>query len=790
MRPDAPVTAIFMGRPCLPGPGSALRAESGMGRRGPILDPPLPRRPAGAVESRVITVRGKGTTVSHRRLRRAATGLAAAALLAPLVGLAPAASAAAADQSVTLPSAPGSNRITYTGTAPFNNGQANLLIDDVTGACDPGDANGARLRHVHTVDLQVPTVPAPDLDVLVRFQIDWTPPGDVEPAQDLRMDLFGPDNKLVASSDGSQTSEGINVTSATPGVYTMVVCAFQTTPNGQAFTGSVTASVLAPPATHRRELTNAPSYRQYSAPKGAADSAGEPSIGSNWKSGRTLFTSNTERVRRHLRRHRRHQHLGEGQHRHRRPVEQDRLDPIGYTDSVTGRTFVSQLYFACSGVGLHRRRLRHAGHPVPGLRLRHQRLRPPDLRRRSLRRQAASRPDGLPARRLLLLAGAGPGPRRGHLLAQRRRRATFGPPVEIFGGKCNGHPRPRAGQPRSTARSTCPTTTAPASRAWRCPTTTASPGPCAPSRTATPGTSDPSVSVGADGTVYFGYSDGTGRAKVAVSRDKGLTWTPSIDAGGQLGIRNAEFAEVIAGDGDRAAFAFLGTTTPGSTQAATFGKSADGTTFTGAEWHMYVATTFDRGATWTTVDATPDRPGAARLHLERRWLQPLPQPARLQRHHRRQDRPRHGRVRRRLRRRRTWWPAATAWPRTPVSANKLANHGAIVRQDLRTRDCSRPSTRRTAWVRTRWCRRPRWPRCSRWQASWSAGCSWPAVAGAASDLTRGSDRTRGSDLTRGSADGASPTPVAPRRRCRGQRRRARASRRASRSGVAGSRCSK
>jgi hypothetical protein len=122
------------------------------------------------------------------------------------------------------------------------------------------------------------------------------------------------------------------------------------------------------------------------------------------------------------------------------------------------------------------------------------------------------------------------------------------------------------------------------------------------------GTSDPSVSAGRDGTLYFGYSDGSGRAKVTVSRDHGTTWAPSIDASGPFGVRNAEFAEVIAGDGDRAAFAFLGSGTPGSTQAASFGKSADGLTYTGGEWHMYIATTFDRGATWTTVDATPSDP--------------------------------------------------------------------------------------------------------------------------------------------------------------------------------------
>jgi hypothetical protein len=55
---------------------------------------------------------------------------------------------------------------------------------------------------------------------------------------------------------------------------------------------------------------------------------------------------------------------------------------------------------------------------------------------------------------------------------------------------------------------------------------------------------------------------------------------------------------VVAGDANRAAYAFLGSTTAGDYQAASF---------TG-EWHLYVAYTYDGGASWTTVDATPTDP--------------------------------------------------------------------------------------------------------------------------------------------------------------------------------------
>jgi hypothetical protein len=59
-----------------------------------------------------------------------------------------------------------------------------------------------------------------------------------------------------------------------------------------------------------------------------------------------------------------------------------------------------------------------------------------------------------------------------------------------------------------------------------------------------------------------------------------------------------QFPAVVAGDDDRASFAFLGTTTGGDDQAATFAGA----------WHLYVATTYDGGASWSTVDATPTDP--------------------------------------------------------------------------------------------------------------------------------------------------------------------------------------
>lgn len=117
----------------------------------------------------------------------------------------------------------------------------------------------------------------------------------------------------------------------------------------------------------------------------------------------------------------------------------------------------------------------------------------------------------------------------------------------------------------------------------------------------TPGDTDPSVGIGADGTVYLGYADGDGHARVAVSHDRGQSWQHVQDVGASHGIQNSVFPAVIAGDSGRAAYFFLGSTTPGANGRAT-DRSFPGT------WYGYIATTYDGGASWVTVNATPNDP--------------------------------------------------------------------------------------------------------------------------------------------------------------------------------------
>ena len=122
---------------------------------------------------------------------------------------------------------------------------------------------------------------------------------------------------------------------------------------------------------------------------------------------------------------------------------------------------------------------------------------------------------------------------------------------------------------------------------------------------------DSSIAIASDGkTIYYGYAEqGDDRPMILKGTldksDPGnptINWQlPATDVGAPAGLKNIAFSTVVAGDPDRAAYIFHGTTTPGD--------SGDMATFpAGAEWYLWVATTFDGGLTWELRNATPNDP--------------------------------------------------------------------------------------------------------------------------------------------------------------------------------------
>ncbi len=118
---------------------------------------------------------------------------------------------------------------------------------------------------------------------------------------------------------------------------------------------------------------------------------------------------------------------------------------------------------------------------------------------------------------------------------------------------------------------------------------------------------DPSIGIDSDSTAYFCYVNNEavpagnppeGHVHVKVSKDGGLTWINDFDLGASHGIRNGAETEAVGGSSGRAACGFLGTNYAGDYQAISFP----------GVWYAFIATTYDGGKTWTTVNATPNDP--------------------------------------------------------------------------------------------------------------------------------------------------------------------------------------
>jgi hypothetical protein len=118
---------------------------------------------------------------------------------------------------------------------------------------------------------------------------------------------------------------------------------------------------------------------------------------------------------------------------------------------------------------------------------------------------------------------------------------------------------------------------------------------------------DPSIAIDSDSTAYYCYVNNEpvapgnppeGHVHVKVSRDGGATWINDIDVGASHGIKNAAHTEAVGGSSGRAACGFLGTDVAGDYQSISFP----------GVWYVFMATTYDGGQSWVTVNATPNDP--------------------------------------------------------------------------------------------------------------------------------------------------------------------------------------
>ncbi|HEU4594539.1 MAG TPA: sialidase family protein [Pyrinomonadaceae bacterium] len=453
---------------------------------------------------------------------------------------------------------------------------------------------------------------------LVRVKLEWNLPAT---DYDLYIHNGLSTGPLVASSARGITSptEQLTIEDTTidpsvtgTGTYTVRAVYYAATALDQ-YRGSAAVELkpVAPPApTPSPSTATPPSYRNYAAPAGLGESAGEPTLGANWETGAVMYISGLQTLR----------VMFDDSASPATATWTDvsapttsltSLDPILFTDSDAGasrtnRTFVSQLAGKISlmaftdddgatwtpsqgaginsgvdhqtlGGGPYARNadgsLKGAAIQLPGL----------DLQTYPNAIYYASQDIGL-----------------AQIARSDNGGLTFGLAIPMWTlvqcGGLHGHikvapdgtvyvPNKSCGGEQGVAVSEDNGLT------WSIRTVPGS----------TPGDTDPSVGIGSDGTLYFAYADGDGHSRVAVSPDRGLSWANVRDIGAAHGIQNTVFPAAVGGDATRAAVFFLGSTTEGAN-----GRGTD-LTFDGT-WYGYVATTYDGGQTWVTVNATPNDP--------------------------------------------------------------------------------------------------------------------------------------------------------------------------------------
>ncbi|HXD33524.1 MAG TPA: Calx-beta domain-containing protein [Pyrinomonadaceae bacterium] len=500
-----------------------------------------------------------------------------------------------------------SPNLTYT-SGPFLVSNPTDQVDGVP------TCNGTLPCDDYTLTVDVPA--GFDNSNYVKIQVSW--PHQATLAQyDLFVYKLNADNSLgsLVAANFFAVDPDVVTISAISGKYLLRIA--PTIAQGDMTTTRITLEQKVAAAPVGSGL--APRYQSYKGPGTVGNSAGEPSLGvglagPQFPQGHTIYQANTTTLR----------------------VEWDdcpspaastwttktppntsttTLDPILFTDRVTGRTFVSQLAGGCS-------RAAYTDTAAP--------FSDGDT-------WVPSQGCGTPAGVDHQTFGGGPlappltgnpafplYPNSLYYCSQYGTNAascaisldggiTFGPAVPIYQISCfgiHGHIKVAPDGTAYVPNSDCSTSlNGPSANdtahqglvfsedngaTWSAPQ-------LVPDSNPAPGIVDPSIGIGANGTIYYGYANSNGAPSVAVGHkvNHQIVWSPSKDVGSALGIKNSTFPEVVAGDDNRAAFAFLGTTTGGYYQ--------DPTDFQGI-WHLYVATTYDGGATWITIDATPNDP--------------------------------------------------------------------------------------------------------------------------------------------------------------------------------------
>ncbi len=469
-----------------------------------------------------------------------------------------------------------------------------FFVANVTDQVGPPVCTAPNICDDYGLNVSVPAGTEATQQISVTFTYDQS----IDPLVDFDVWVLNSQGNVIGSNT-SGVSPSTVVIPAISGAYT--VRADPWFPGGESYTGTISLAAKPAPSSAPDAATQSstapPRFQDYAVPSSlGGNGAGEPSLGLNWNTGNVMYVAGLQTFR-----------VGfdgttspataSWKDVSSLTTSKESLDPILYTDRTYSRTFVSQLtgqdsltaYSDNDGASW----TPSQGGGIPSG-VDHQTI------------GAGPYSSSLPVPSTAPLTGFKDAV---YYCSQDIASAfcarsdngglTFGAGVPIYNlttcAGIHGHvkvapdgtvyvPARSCGGKQGVAVSTDNGTT------WtvhQIPDSTAAIG------------NDPSVGIATDGTVYFGYQGADGHARVAITHDHGATWTKSVDVGALGGVQNIVFPAVVAGDPNRASFAFLGTTTGGDFQSQS--------QFNGA-WYLYNATTYDGGSTWSLANLTPNAP--------------------------------------------------------------------------------------------------------------------------------------------------------------------------------------
>lgn len=444
----------------------------------------------------------------------------------------------------------------------------------------------------------------------VRVKIAWTAPTTDYDLYIHKDTVAGPLVKQSAGGPPATAEQALIDPSQLNGTGVYIVhVVYATATAADQYQGSAAVETAQQVTPAPQATGTGPRFNNFPAPNGFGSRAGEPSIGTNWQTGKAFFLAGFQALRITF-----DDSVSPAKAlwEDKSPPSATSLDPIMFTDHMRAagdntpdRTFVSQLTGQDSITFFT-----------------------DDDGESYLPSQGGGIPSGVDHQTI----GAGPYSSNGappvhtypnavYYCSQELVTAfcarsddgglTFGPGVPIYTSECggiHGHvkvapdgsvyvPNRDCGGLAGVSRSTDNGIT------WSVKTV--------PTSSTTGFLVDPSLGIGTNSvgkpngqtvnTLYLGYQAGDGHAHLAVSHDEGNTWVNDRDVSALAGLANTTFPEVVAGDDNRVAYAFLGTTTAGNyTDPTSYPDSA--------EWHLYIATSYDGGASYFLADVTPNDP--------------------------------------------------------------------------------------------------------------------------------------------------------------------------------------